>query len=705
MSGTSFFLLSRKEQLRLQWHRMRGAMSRLLRRIQARLPAGATIPDKQRYTIAKKGELYDFFIGEQRITFPTAAEPKVTILLIFWNRAELSLACLKSIAATVTVPYEVVIIDNHSTDETALLLNRIDNARIVKNDDNVGFLRACNQGAALARGDALLLLNNDTQLHCGAVDSAYQTLVSSADIGAVGGKIVLLDGTLQEAGSIMWSDGSCLGFGRGMHPEDPATMYRRDVDYCSGAFLMTLRALFNDLKGFDERYAPAYYEETDYCARLLTRGMRIVYEPKAVLTHYEFGSAGVSDNAIAQMQKNQVIFAEQHKALLADQYPPDVANVWRARAHRGGINLLYIDDRVPHRHYGSGFPRANDIVKQLLARGINITVVPYNFLHEEGWEEVYTDLPAEVEVLVGVSRHNINEIMAARSGLYDVIWVSRPHNMAHFRASVRPQYYDNAQVIYDAEAIFAMRAITQQAVSGQPMSARQQERLIQKELAVIQDDDIVITVSANEKALFDKHLKVKPKAVAVLGHLLEPAPTPTSFEGRSGFLFVGNLDYPDSPNVDSLLWFVEQVWPLVQEQLPDVTLDVVGSAKAEAVQALQSEHIRIHGRVEEVSAFYDRARVFIAPTRYAAGVPFKVHEACAYGVPCVVTDLLANQTGWLESGAVVAAPVGDAERFAEACMALHQRQAHWNDVRDTALKAVKEDCGIERYWTALQFLD
>ena len=95
----------------------------------------------------------------------------------------------------------------------------------------------------------------------------------------------MLDGTLQEAGSLIWQDGSCLGYGRGDDPEQPEYMFRRDVDYCSGAFLLFRKQDFAALQGFDEAFAPAYYEESDFCIRLRKSGKRVVYDPRAVITH------------------------------------------------------------------------------------------------------------------------------------------------------------------------------------------------------------------------------------------------------------------------------------------------------------------------------------------------------------------------------------------------------------------------------------
>ena len=138
------------------------------------------------------------------------------------------------------------------------MLGRIAAARIIRNSENHNFLLAVNQAAREARGEYILLLNNDTELISGSLLAALNTIRGAPDIGAVGGRLILLDWRLQEAGSIAWRDGSCLGYGRGDNPFAPMYMFRRDVDYCSAAFLLTARAAWERLGGFDEAFKPAY---------------------------------------------------------------------------------------------------------------------------------------------------------------------------------------------------------------------------------------------------------------------------------------------------------------------------------------------------------------------------------------------------------------------------------------------------------------
>ena len=280
-----------------------------------------TVPAlKQFLTSFYRLKLQSFLSSGIGLPLPESETPEISVILVLFNRAELTLQCLRSLADSHSLRLEIIIVDNASSDETPLLLDRLKGARIIRNKENLNFLLAVNQAAHEARGEYLLILNNDTQAMPGTLHSALTTIRSAPDIGAVGGRLILLDGTLQEAGSIVWRDGSCLGYGRGDNPSAPMYMFRRDVDYCSGAFLLTARAVWQRLGGFDEIFKPAYYEETDYCARLWEHGLRVVYDPNAVLLHYEFASSASVKSATDLQRGHQQIFAERHRTELSNHH-------------------------------------------------------------------------------------------------------------------------------------------------------------------------------------------------------------------------------------------------------------------------------------------------------------------------------------------------------------------------------------------------
>ncbi len=670
-------------------------------------PAGQASPkmsleEAKEHFRAQTRDAFDAFMESgERLDVPAYAHPDVTILLVLYNQAPLTLACLKSLRDKAAVACDTLIVDNASSDETPDLLDRVSGADVIVNAENVGFLKAVNQAAEVAKGKYILLLNNDALLRDGALAAAVEAFEREADVGAVGGRVVLPDGRLQEAGSIIWADGSCLGYGRGMEPEAGEAMFRREVDYCSGVFLLVERETFLGMGGFDERYAPAYYEESDFCMRLREAGKRVLHEPAVVVDHLEFGSSQKSEQALELQRRNRDIFYERHRETLErDHHAPKPENILPARARgawRGRV--LMIDDCVPVPTKGAGFPRACEMVQDLVDLGYEVTHYPLRFPHEP-WDEVYAHLPAGVEVMLGRGERGFQAFLEERQGFYDIVLVSRPHNMAEIDRLRRksPELLQGARVIYDAEAVFAMRDIAKAEVLGSPFSPAAAERMLTKELALCRQASGIMTVSPLEA----EHFRAAGYAnVHVLGHSLESDPTPTPFEERSGLLFVGRLTEDDSPNTDSLLWFVEQVMPRLRERLDlDVSLAVAGLTEAPKVLALKERGVQMLGKVPSLYRLYDERRVFIAPTRYAGGIPHKVHEAAAHGLPSVVTPLLARQLGWSDGEEILVADTSEA--FAEACARLHEDAALWASLRDNALRRIETECSPEQFHATLE---
>lgn len=652
-------------------------------------------------TSLSKISLESFLLAQARIKFPVYEHPTTSIVVVLYNRAELTLQCLRSILQSNQSPYEVIIVNNASTDETAELLRLVEGARIIDNPTNVHYLRACNQAAAAARGEYLLLLNNDAQVQGDSIATAIEVLNSATDIGAVGGKVILPHGALQEAGSIIWQDGSCLGYGRGDAPFAPQYMFRRDVDYCSGVFLLTRRELFQQLGGFDEAFAPAYYEETDYCVRLWQQGKRVVYDPHVSVLHYEFASATTTQSALELQTQHRHVFNKKHAAWVQAQPPNAPEHLLSARAHRrpGQKRILYIDDRVPHGQLGSGFPRSNRILTELVGLGHFVTCYPSNFPHEE-WAQVYRDVPREVEVILDRGRAGLESFLLERANYYDLIFISRPHNFAFMRALMlqHPQLFATTEIIYDAEALFSLREIERLRVKGKRLTPEQCKQLLADEIGLMANCHAVISVSAREQQEIIKH---GCPHVHTLGHTLAVTPTPQPFATRRDILFIGAIHDLDSPNADSVLWFTKKVWPLIQKQLgPQVKFLIAGHDSADLLGHLHKGQVQVLGSVADLTALYDNARLFVAPTRFSAGIPHKVHEAAAHGLPLVATPLIGAQLDWHDGAELLIAD--DAENFAAACVRLYTDEQLWQQLRHNALARIATDCSPAAFTARLR---
>ncbi|MBV9201987.1 MAG: class I SAM-dependent methyltransferase [Alphaproteobacteria bacterium] len=633
-----------------------------------------------------------FLVANGKLSLPHSEQPVVSILLILHNRAELTFGCLTSIIHSLRdteISTEVLIFDNDSNDRTADLLDRVTGAKIIRSSQNLHFLRSVNRTAREAIGKYILLLNNDTQLIPGSVEAALSTIASDNKIGAVGGRLILPDGTLQEAGSIVWNDGTCSGYGRGRNPSDPEFMFRREVDYCSAAFLLTPRRLFEQLGGFDQRYAPAYYEDADYCLRLWQAGFKIVFEPNVAVLHYEFGSSTGAGEALGLQRRNWKLFAERHAEWLSGRLPPSDENVLRARIARQAKRVLMIEDRVPKTILGSGYPRARDLVEALVNGGAQVTFYPM-FHHAESWPEVRQSLDPRVEVFIKGSASQLRAFLQSRVGYYDAFLVCRPHNMRGLLDAVGsdPNLLGDSRIIYDAEAVFARRDLLRHRSAGVAVPLEEARGSIAEEVVLSRMAQCVISVSAAEQRLFRDH---GVETVYILGHKIEPQPTSSTFEERGEITFLGAIHDESSPNADGVRWFATEVLPLLRKELgQDLRLRVVGLNQAASIAALDGILLDLTGPVEDLTPWFEAARIFVVPTRFAAGVPHKVHQAAALGVPVVATDLIVEQTGWKADHEILGASSPD--QFAKACMRLFTDKALWTRVRQGALERCREEC-------------
>lgn len=649
---------------------------------------------KEAFTQEKYQELQTFLEQGKPLVYPNSESPEISIILILYNRAELTLACLRSLQQ-LSISTEIVLIDNASSDQTEDLLAQLQGVNIIRNTENKGFLLACNEGSAQANGRHLLFLNNDAQLKQGSLEAALNTLESSSDIGAVGGKIILLDGKLQEAGNIIWQDGSCLGYGRNQDPNSPAYMFRRDVDYVSGVFLLTPKSLFEKLGGFDPLFVPAYYEETDYCLSLWQAGYRVVYEPQAEVIHFEFGSSDQVENAIAMQQAHQLLFSNKHQETLLNHKVADAQHILQARSaaavHKKRI--LYVEDKIPHIDAGSGFPRSNQIVNHFHQLGYFVSVLSSNFPNEDTWEVAYRDLPEEVEILIGYRKEDLETLLQTRTDYYDIIWISRPHNMTYFltiRSRVLP-YLGHAKLVYDAEAIFSNREMTWAHLQNDKKAIQKTETQLAEELMIGKQADAIIAVNATEANQFKA---VVNAPVFVLDAAFNQDPITTPFVERSGLLFVGNMDHDASPNVDGIEWIVKEVYPHLKDRIGTPDLVLVGSNKSPKVSALAKKYpfIKLLGQVKDLKVFFEKSKLFVAPTRYAAGSPAKVLQAAAFGLPIVCTDLLTGQLGWQDGKTVLSASRLSPKQFADQICDLYPNEELSKQLVQEAFKALKAHC-------------
>src|SRR5262245_52936117 len=225
-----------------------------------------------------RNEFRSFLAARTLLRFGRADAPAVSIVVVLANDPALSYRCLRSLESCAAT-FELVLAGCVSSKDAEALLSRVENAIIVSSEAEEGFAVAANRGAQAVSASDLLFLDGRVELHGGAIEALTTALRASSDIGAVGGRLLGPDGRLAEAGSIIWRDGTLHGYGRGGSPLAPQYSFTRDVDSCSAELLVTQRARFVSLGGFNPTFNSPVAVGADYCVRVLVSGARVTYEP------------------------------------------------------------------------------------------------------------------------------------------------------------------------------------------------------------------------------------------------------------------------------------------------------------------------------------------------------------------------------------------------------------------------------------------
>jgi O-antigen biosynthesis protein len=622
-----------------------------------------------------------------RLAFPApSGNPVVSIVIPVYNKWRYTANCLKSVLENTTGEYEVIVVDDASSDETARVLSRVQNLRLIGNERNAGFIESCNRGAAESKAEYVLFLNNDTMVTKGWLESML-ALALRQDVGAVGSKLVYPDGKLQEAGSIIWNDGSALGYGRGDDPTKPEYEFVREVDYCSGASLLVKRQLFEKIGGLDTRFKPAYYEDADLCFSVRQKGYKVMYQPRSVVVHFEGVTSGtdINSGAKANQELNRPRFAAKwERALESEHRRPTEDNVLFAREATSRKRALVIDDRIPTPSQGSGYPRAYTMLKLLAELDYSVTFFP--LASPVAWQPETTEFQQlGVEVFYGDSL-DLGAFARSRQDYYDLLLISRPHNMEKATGVIRASF-PKAAVVYDAEALFAMRDIMKARLRGGEREQKEASQKVDSEIALMRSADAIMMVSEGEKELVQR--KAGRDDVIVWGHALTMRDPSTPFSERKDVLFVGGFPGPDSPNEDAILYFARDVFPLIERDI-SCRLLIAGGNPPESVRKLSSPSVDVLGFVADLLDLYEKSRIFVVPHRWSAGIPLKLLEAMSHGIPCVVSELSASQLGLVDGNEVL---VGhDAADFAEKIKLLCRDQDLWYRIQANALNYVGATC-------------
>lgn len=603
---------------------------------------------------------------------PCSDAPVASIVVPVFNQVAHTLRCLRALAEhPPRVACEVIVVDDGSTDDTARLLPEIAGLRYLPRARNGGFIAACNDGAARARGEYLVFLNNDTVPQPGWLDALLATFADEPGTGLAGAQLRYPDGRLQEAGGVVFSDGSAWNYGRNGSPQDPRHAYLRHADYASGAAITLPRALFESLGGFDTRYAPAYYEDTDLAFKVRAAGHGVVYQPASVVVHAEGATAGTDERsgAKAYQARNRLRFLERHAQALARQPSPSTLPS-PAVLHAGQPQVLVIDALTPAPDHDSGSLRLVNLMRLLREEGAHVVFLPANRAH--AGQDTLRLQRMGVEVWHAPFAARAPAWLREHGPRFDAVVLCRHYVASAFLPLVR-RHAPRARVVFDTVDLHYLRERRGAELAGDAAQLRAAAGTRKRELGVIARSDATLVVSAVERDLLAHDAPgARVEIVSNLHRLPGDGP---GFDARSGLVFVGGFRHP--PNVDGVLWFAREVFPRVRAALPGIVFHCIGGHVPEPIAALASiDGVQVHGHVPDIDPYMRGGRVAVAPLRYGAGVKGKVNLSMAHGQPVVATPLAVEGMHLVDGQDVL---VGhDADRFADAVVRLHGDAALWN---------------------------
>jgi len=622
------------------------------------------------------------------IEFPVHERVEVSIVIPVFNQFRFTQACLASLQEHQgTERFEVIVVDDCSTDETAETIPRIRGVVYVCNDTNSGFIVSCNRGAQKARGKYLVFLNNDTLARDGWLTALVDTFAENPDAGIVGSKLIYPDGRLQEAGGIIWRDASGWNYGKFDDPAKPEYNYLREVDYCSAAALMIPKSLFQSVGGFDPRYAPAYYEDTDLAFKVRQTGYKVLYQPLSEVIHYE-GATGGTDLATGTKKHqdiNRSTFAERWAAELLEK-PASGDAVLLRQAPAARKNILVIDHYVPSPDRDSGSLRMFQLLKLLRQLGHRVTFVPDNLANVAPYTGELQKRGIEVVYYPYVK--NVRDYLISHGSDFDAVVLSRCDFAGKHVADVR-LHAPKSWIIFDTVDLHSVRVHRQAQITFDPEArerARQKEEL---EYDLIgQTDETWVTSSVEQKLLQEKWPE---KSIQLVSNIVDIPGSRTPFELRRDFLFIGGFQH--TPNTDAVLFFLKKIYPMVKELLREAKFYIIGDKAPPEVVALAGENIVITGLQRDVGPFFERVRLSIAPLRFGAGVKGKINQSMAWGVPVVATSVAVE--GMELTFGVDVLVADEPEEFARALVTLYESRELWNRLSQNAVEKTRSLYSVE----------
>jgi len=445
---------------------------------------------------------------------------------------------------------------------------------------------------------------------------------------------------------------------------------------------MIPKALFQDLGGFDPKYAPAYYDDTDLAFKVARSGRKVLYQPLSVVNHYEgiTGGTDLSTGTKKHQEINRTTFQVTWAERLASKPVNGDVVTWESPPD-GKRRILVIDHHLPMADRDSGSLRMSHILKVLHQLGHHVTFLPDNLADISPYGDNLRK--CGITVLHHPYVSSIREYLRSHGCDFDIIILSRCDFAQKHIADAR-LYAPQARLIFDTVDLHFLREQRQAETTGDRELREEAVQRQQLEYDLIDQADETWVVSPAEQALL---CAARPdKSIQVVSNIVEVPGSATPFADRHDILFIGSFQHP--PNIDGVLFFAQQIFPLIQKRLSSLNFYIIGDKAPPEIMALASDRVIVTGFQLDVRTYFDTIKASVAPLRYGAGVKGKINQSMAFGVPVVATSNAAEGMG-LASGENIIIRDGPAE-FADALIEVYLSEQLWNKLSRNGLKTTRE---------------
>ena len=621
-----------------------------------------------------------------KLCLPKFENPEVSIIIPAYNKLELTYHSIASIILSYNkTSYEVIVADDCSTDDTQRLEEIVENVRVVHNEENLLFLRSCNNAAQYAKGDYLIFLNNDTEVTSFWIDelvAPYQSNnVVRKKVGLTGSKLLNLDGSLQEAGGIIWGSGQPWNVGNGSNPIAPEFNYVREADYLSGAALCLPTEVWLEVEGFSEELAPAYYEDTDIAFKVRDAGYQTLYTPHSQVVHFEGQSNG--RDLTKGIKRYQVVNEGKFRAKWFNAYKgngQEGVDLHLQKDRNIDHRVLVIDYATPDADADAGSYAAVQEMKLLQSLGFKVTFVPENMAHFGKLSHKLQKMG--IEVLYAPFYTSVFDVIEKRISEFDTVYITRYSVAEKYIDDIRAR--SQAKIVFNNADLHFLREL-RASLTEEYKDLDSVLKTREDELAVMNKVDAILSYNETEHAVIMSHL-LKGGNIFKCPWVLDEKAAGKPFAEREGIAFLGGFRH--HPNVEAVKFFAKEVMPKLVEAMPDITFYIYGSHPSEEVEALESENIVVKGFVENLDDVFHNHRLIVAPLLSGAGIKGKVLEAMAYGTPQVLTDVAAEATGLSHKISALMAKTPD--EWVDCIKAGYEDEQLWSRLSENSMTLAKE---------------